>query len=478
MSEDIQADRTPDTNLRHLVAERWWETAAGIKIMTLKEGRKYAHEISIDPARATEQLDESIEQGFQAIEVFAPAEGLYAYSGLDTKNHRRIDPEIGTMDDFQALVRLVHTKGLAVVVFINIGYFSVEAPDWIQACRDKRAGKESDRVKWFLWSDRENAPIPVTPEDVYVTDAEREATDTWGWQYSDLAESYFWARWEAHDPDGNAIPLPQNNWASKEWREEAELIVRFWMDTGVDGMLIDAPLCYPHQTWEHNRSHITSVAESYGNAFIQAEGGRDVKWITEAGYNSIQDYGLRLWDGKWQDDSIHHAIEHGDPRPIERSLQGYHDVMVSAGGSLYFGVLDFESKAKRHLAQAALAAIGSIVAYNKEVGSPDEEETWILRTKKLHPALHQLGTRHKLDTNADDKYYAFLRSAPDRSENILVVLNFQPEPQTVLVDTSGLHADELVNLKDSKSCPHEDSFSVDLPAYGYRFYQLLAVPPR
>ena len=453
--------------------ERWWETAAGIKIVTLKEGRKYGHEISITPDIASRQLDEIVAEGFQAIEIFAPAEGLHAYSGLDTKNHYQIDPELGTMDDFRALVCLAHDKGLAVLAFINLGYMSAEAPDWLEACRDKRAGKNTEKAKWFLWSDRGDAPTPYTQEDVYVTEEERAAVKTWGWQYSELAGAFFWARWEAHDADGNAIPLPQNNWASKEWRRESERIVRFWMDTGIDGMLIDAPLCYPFQTWEHNRAHITSVMAGYGNVYMQPEGGRDVEWLTEAGYNSIQDYGLRFWGGKWQEDAITHAIKHGDATRIEESLQGYHDVMVAAGGSLYFPALVFEERPQQHLARAVLAGIGTILAYNRGAGSPDAEEAWILRMKKSHPALHQLGTRRQLNTNDDSKYYACLRTAPDGTERLLAVFNFQPVPQTVLIDLSGVSAERLISLRNGESRPHMGSYALELPAYGYQFCQLI-----
>jgi len=92
------------------------------------------------------------------------------------------------------------------------------------------------------------------------------------------------------------------------------------MDTGIDGMLIDAPLCYPSQTWEHNRRHITSVIASYGNTYIQAEGGRDAAWISDAGYNSIQDYGIERWDNKWQEDSILLGIESGELQILQKSF--------------------------------------------------------------------------------------------------------------------------------------------------------------
>ena len=439
---------------RHLVPDRWWETAAGLKIVTLREGSRY---ISIDPVKASEQLDEIKAQGFQAIEIFAPAEGLFAYSGLDTKNFFRIDPEVGTMDDFRQFVRIAHGKGIAVIVFINIGYFSVEAPGWIEAC----TVKDSEKAKWFWWADKADAPIP--PEHPYFNwpRPERDKTKTWGWQYSELAGRYFWARWRAKDKEGNYIGLPQNNWENEEWQKEVGRIVRLWMDTGLDGMIIDAPIYYIGCTWEKNNRYITDIITSYGNTFRQPEGSKDVVWITEGGYNCLQDYGL--------DDKIMNAIETGDPRSIEEFLRNYHDIVVTAGGVLYRKVRHYNDLSKRHLQRATVATIGDLVVYNRQ--SPDDEETWILKTKQLHPALHQLSTRRKLVTNADDKYYAFLKTAADKSERILVVLNYQSSPQTIDIDMSGIATSGLLELKSGELFVPKNHFKVGLPVYGKRFHQ-------
>ena len=111
------AQRVWDAAARHLVLPRWWEKAAALKIVTLKKDRSFGFEMSIDPVKASQELDEIKAQGFQAIEVFGPAYGRYAYSGLDTVDHYRIDPELGSMDDFKSFVRLAHLKGIAVIVF-------------------------------------------------------------------------------------------------------------------------------------------------------------------------------------------------------------------------------------------------------------------------------------------------------------------------------------------------------------------------
>jgi glycosidase len=443
-----------------------------LKVVTLKQGRSYAAEVlSLDPAKAGPQLDRIKAQGFQAIEIFAPAEGLFAYNGLDTTNHYRIDPELGTMDDFRRLIRLAHSKGIAVVVFHNVGYHSVEAPDWLEACDLKKAGKTEGKAKWFIWADRADAPAPAPTDTYFVVDYRgrdpQQRPPTWGWQFSERAGSYFWTRWEARLKEGSRIGLPANDWRSDEWPQETVRILRTWMDTGLDGMLVDAPAYYPGLNWQKVNRFITGVIAKTPNVMIQPEGGRGVGWITEGGFNNMQDYSVRF----------DQAIASGDPRPIEESLQ-YHDAVVAAGGTLYkkeFAAYD--DPAKTHLAKATAAAIGDMVAFISRRGAgsadPDDEETWILKTKFAHPALHNLGRRTKLETNADDKYYAFLRTSADKSERIVVVLNFQPSSQTVEVDLSGIAAEKLVDVRTGDSLQRQSFVKVELPAYGYRFFQVI-----
>jgi len=456
---------------RNLIPIRWWETAAGIKLVTLKKGRSFAHEISIDPAKASEELDRIKTEGFQAIEIFAPAQGLYAYSGLDTTNHYRIDPEIGTMDDFRQFIRIAHNKGLAVIAFINIGYFSLEAPDWIEACKNA----QSEKAKWFIWADSPEAPIP--PEHTYFNwPREPEDTEkTWGWQYSELAGRYFWAKWQAKDKNGNYVGLPQNDWGSDQWPKEAEKIVRFWMDTGLDGLTIDAPIYYIGMTWEKNNRHITDVIKSYGNTFRQPEGSQLLGWITEGNYNCMIDYGIAEWTGEGKD-AIDVGIKSGDPWAIENVLRRYRDVRAAHGGVLYKTMRNYSDTRQRHLYRATVAAVGEILVYTRRAGSPDAEETWILNTKYQHPALQQLGSRRKVPTNVDDKCYVFLRTAADKSERILVVLNFQPTPQDIEIELSGVNTPGLLELKSNQTIEHSNQFKVRLPAYGYRFYKVF--PPK
>jgi len=53
-----------------------------------------------------------------------------------------------------------------------------------------------------------------------------------------------------------------------------------------------------------------------------------------------------------------------------------------------------------------------------------------------------------------------------------VVLNFQPTDQTVEVDLSGVATAGLVELKSGSVSARLIAFRVELPAYGYQFYQV------
>jgi hypothetical protein len=462
-----------DDTGRHLMPERWWESAPAICGVSLKD-RKYFPQLPIDPDEAAAKLDQIREQGFTAIEIFAPAEGGYSYNGLDQTNYYRIDPEIGTMQDFRRLIRQAHSRGLAVITFENIGYSSVDAPYWLKACDDVREGRDTPEARRFVWSDRADAPAPALGS--FAMSPGR----FWGkWVFSKRAGKYYWSKWPGVDAKKNDVDLPAYNWADTGWQQEAEKVIRFWMDTGLDGMIIDAPKWYPNLTWELTQQRIVEPISSYRNVYMQPEGAGGgaegpLAWLTEAGFNSVQDYGLDYPPDQEGAHVIRDAIERGDPHLIEEAMHHFHDRVVAAGGTLYLRVPRFQQRPKLLLAVATVACLGNLVLSTEWQIGPlvDPDVKWLFDTKGKHPALHNLSTRRRLPTNADDKYYAFLRTAADNSERLIVVLNFQPTEQMVEVTIDGVATTGLVELKSGDEVPRQNPLKVDLPGYGYRLYQV------
>jgi len=190
------------------------------------------------------------------------------------------------------------------------------------------------------------------------------------------------------------------------------------MDTGLDGMVLDAVNWYVGCTWEDVRRRMTDVIASYGNTYVQPEGAGGflevpAAWITAGGFNSVQDYRLTVWWVKGTN-VIANAIESGDPRPIETALRNYHDRVVAEGAALYICARAFfnngtpyDTKEKRHFGVAVNASLGNLLVYGSDWNDveqklPDQEETWSLKTKTPHPSLHRSSTRRRLPTNADE----------------------------------------------------------------------------
>ena len=438
---------------------------------------------------AARRLEEFRDAGIGMVEVYAPAEAGNSFLGLDTINRYRVDPRIGTMDDFRRLVDLAHAKGLKIISIDNLGYCSVEAVDFLKACDDVKAGRDSREARMFLWADSADAPPPPgagRPDPYFMVRPTHlggyESPKEEFWQPSARAGRHYWTRWPGEDLAGNRVRLPQYNWFSDEFQEESERIVRFWMDTGIDGMMIDAVNWYVGCDWAKTRRRMTDVINGYGVKYSQPEGAgafRDdpVSWVTDGGWACVQDYGLGIF---WEKGSnvVTRAIESGDPRPIEPALRNYHDRVVEAGGVLFFSPLRFEDATRSRLAVAVTAAVGDLVSWSSVIDDlwspviPDAEEAKVMKLKATHPALFNRGRRQALPVAAPERHYAFLRAARDGGERVIVVLNFQAEAQMAELNVSGVDFATATDLLGGGVATREPLWRVELPPFGYRFFEL------
>ncbi len=172
------------------------------------------------------------------------------------------------------------------------------------------------------------------------------------------------------------------------------------------------------------------------------------------------------------------AIETGDPRPIEPALRNYHDRVVEAGGVLFFAPLRFDDTVRTRLAVAVTAAVGDLVSWSTVIDDlwspviPDAEEARVMKLKAAHPALFNRSRRQALPVSAPEKHYAFLRAARDGGERLIVVLNFQPEAQTVEINVSGVDFTTATDLLGGVSVEREPLVRIELPPFGYRFLQI------
>lgn len=469
------AKKTPayKNSLRNRVPDNWYLTSPAMLRVTLKKDKEMK-QLSLDSSLLNKQLDTIIKQGYTSIEIFATPHGGKSFGGLDAVDRYNIDPEVGNIDDYKRLVRQAHRKKIAVVAFDNLGYSSINAPHFLKACKDISNGKVSKETKWFSWADSNTAKPPMNPDSYYLGGSKNEK-----WVYSPIAKKYYWSKWGGVDKDNKPCSLPQYDW-SPEWRQEVKNIVHFWMNTGIDGMVVDAVNWYTNYTWQMGKECITDIISSYGNAFIQPEGAGGfhedpVPWITDGGWNCVQDYGLGIW---WEKNNniLFNAINDNNPSKLEEALQKFHDRVVADSGILYIGAdTRFPEPAKYHLYVAFSIATGHLYCktmHTTEDFVVDKTLANILNLKKDHPAFAQLSKRQKLKTNDNDQYYAFIQKANNNGERIVCVFNFDASQQQITVDLSGVDAKSLMDLDNSKAMKFDKHLELTLPAYGYKFYKI------
>jgi glycosidase len=455
---------------KSILPPQWWQFVSAM-------GRPYLKAKGITLRDLIDQLDEFKERGFDALEVFAPCKGGKNYFGLDTLDYYVIDPEIGTIVDFQALVEEAHHRGIAIILFINLGYSHESFPPFLKACDDIRNGIDSPETRFFLWSDTGKVTMDRGLAPHFMNDSHGE------WRWNEHAQKFFWVKWFGEDGQSE---LPQFNFGDAGWQVETQHIVDFWMQTGIDGMVIDAVNWYIGCNWEICRKTMTDVIHAYPNQFSQPEGaggfGDDpVLWISEGGFNCVMDYAIKLW---WENqDTIGDAIRSGDPRPIEAALRSYRDRVVSVGGVCYIDPpnLDDMPLETQVLGAAVVATIGELVIFIGDKINQGSKEYWheitkLLNARRKFPALCAGGERIQISTQDDSKFYAFLRIF-DGASTMLVLLNFQPDPAKIQIDFSSLAVNAGCNIWTGEIFELRGKHvGFELPAYGYSILEIVDDP--
>jgi maltose alpha-D-glucosyltransferase / alpha-amylase len=141
--------------------------------------------------------------------------------GYDIADYYGIDPRLGSLGDFVVFIREARERGIHVIVELVVNHTSSDHP-WFQAARLDRSGKYRD---FYIWND---SPPKKERRGGLVFPGEQSSN----WEYDQVASSYYWHWFYAHQPDLNTgNPLV---------REEIKKILGFWLELGVSGFRIDA----------------------------------------------------------------------------------------------------------------------------------------------------------------------------------------------------------------------------------------------
>ena len=440
------------------VTARWWENSGAIYRYYLKYFPKTFNAIA-------SELDDLRSKGYEGIELLTPTQGPPdIWAGLGATDNFAVDPMLGTMADFENLIKMAHSKGMKVIMFGNAGYARDTAPFFLKAQDDERNDVYSPERMWFNFR---------------KTGGEK-------WVWSERANAYYYAYWDAK--------LPSYNFNNKEWQDESQKYLRFWLDKGIDGFYLDAPGNYDGFQGDNgkirNNANLTDIMRNYDVA-TSPEGAHgdfsDV--VLQWHYTTMQDYSITEWGGGGHS-ALNKAINEHNPNALEETtFKPYRDKTNAFGGITQtppsWEIADVPV-AKRLLEIATLSTFGTLfymhsgaqdvrpqVSIIPTWPKADQATVWnLLRAQTSYKALAPAGLRVKLPTNDNNKYYAFKRTNKAGTSKALVILNYQDSSQTITVDLTNTGIDTNQTPIDLLSggagqAITSPSYTVTLPAYGF-----------
>ena len=141
--------------------------------------------------------------------------------GYDIADYRAVNPVYGTMRDFRRFVAEAHKRGIRVIIELVINHTS-DQHHWFQ--RARRAKPGSVARDYYVWSDTDKR---YSGTRIIFIDTEKS-----NWTWDPVANAFFWHRFYSHQPD--------LNFDNPHVMEEVKRLLHFWLDTGVDGLRLDA----------------------------------------------------------------------------------------------------------------------------------------------------------------------------------------------------------------------------------------------
>jgi len=139
-------------------------------------------------------------------------------NGYDISDYYDINPEFGTMADFDKLLAGAHKRGLKIMMDIVVNHSSIENK-WF---KESAKSKDNPYSDYYIWRD------PV----------DGHAPNNWGgffggsvWEYVESRQQYYLHSF--------AVEQADLNWENPKLRQAVYDMMNFWVEKGVDGFRLD-----------------------------------------------------------------------------------------------------------------------------------------------------------------------------------------------------------------------------------------------
>jgi len=168
--------------------------------------------------------------------------------GYDISDYRDIDPQFGTLADFDALIATAHQAGIKVIIDQVLSHTS----DQHQWFLDSQQDRHNPKADWYVWAD---AAADGSPPNNWLSIFGGGA-----WTWDARRGQYFLHNFLDSQPD--------LNFHNPAVRAQMLTEVEFWLQRGVDGLRLDAiNFCFHDKQLRDNPAK--PPAERQGRGFSE-----------------------------------------------------------------------------------------------------------------------------------------------------------------------------------------------------------------
>ena len=168
----------------------------------------------------TKRLDYLKELGVDAIWIAPLYPSPQVDFGYDISDYQNVDPQYGTLADFDRLTAEAKKRNIRVVMDAVMNHTSDKHPWFVESASSKTNPKRD----WYIWKDGKG---PGQPPNNWLSTFGHSA-----WQFSPKTNQYYYHYFYIQQPD--------LNWRNPQVETAVFNMLRFWLDRGVAGFRLDA----------------------------------------------------------------------------------------------------------------------------------------------------------------------------------------------------------------------------------------------
>jgi alpha-glucosidase len=207
----------------HAAAEPWWQHAVIYEIYPRSFQDSNGDGVG-DLNGIIQRLDYLESLGVDAIWLAPFFPSPQVDFGYDVSDYQGVDPQYGTLADFDRLLAEAHKRQIRVLLDLVLNHTSDQHPWYIEASRSRHSAAHD----FYVWnSGRPDGSGKHRPPNNWVSVFGGSA-----WEYVPALDQYYYHRFYRQQPD--------LNWRNPRVEKAMLEVMRFWLDRGIDGFRLDA----------------------------------------------------------------------------------------------------------------------------------------------------------------------------------------------------------------------------------------------